>query len=237
MNRSRFAGILIAALAVALPLAAQRAKKAEAPASPAIAEDKGRFRVTVDGQPTGSEDFTISRAGNEWIARGTVDIPGEGGISKLTSKLRLAADGSPIAYEYDWTPAVGKKIAATATFQDGNARVETQFQGTTPFVQEFKFDSPRVAILDNNLHHQYAILARLYDWDKKGAQDIPVLIPQLQTPGVISVHWLGPQDVNGTKLDLLRVRSAELEVDAYFDSARRLMRISVPASKAEVIRE
>jgi hypothetical protein len=235
MNRPRFTVILIAALAVALPLVAQRAKKGEAPA--AFAEDKGRFRVTVDGQPTGSEDFSISRAGNEWIARGTVDIPGEGGVSKLTAKLRFAADGSPIEYQYDWSPATGKKIAATATFQEGTARVETQFQGTTPFVQEFKFETSRVIILDNNLHHHFAILARLYDWEKKGAQDIPVLIPQLQTPGVISVQWLGPQDVNGTKLDLLRVRSAELEVDAYFDSARRLIRISVPASKAEVVRE
>jgi hypothetical protein len=235
MNRPRFTVILIAALAVALPLTAQREKKGEAPA--ALAEDKGRFRVTVDGQPTGSEDFSISRAGNEWIARGTVEIPGEGGVSKLTAKLRFAADGSPIEYQYDWSPAAGKKIAATATFQEGTARVETQFQGTTPFVQEFKFETSRVIILDNNLHHHYAILARLYDWEKKGAQDIPVLIPQLQTPGVISVQWLGPQDVGGTKLDLLRVRSAELEVDAYFDSARRLIRISVPASKAEVIRE
>jgi hypothetical protein len=236
MNRSHRIVLLIVALGVVWPLAAQRAKKGEAPAA-ALAEDKGRFRVVLDGQPTGTEDFSIVRSGNEWIARGAVEIPGEGGVSKLTSKLRLAANGAPLEYEYDWSPVNGKKIAAVVTFQDGTARVETQFQGTTPFVQEFKFDSPRVAVLDNNLHHQYAVLARLYDWEKKGAQDIPVLIPQLQTPGVISVHWLGPQDVDGTKLDLLRVRSAELEVDAYFDSSRRLTRISVPASKAEVIRE
>jgi hypothetical protein len=33
------------------------------------------------------------------------------------------------------------------------------------------------------------------------------------------------------------VKSADLEIDAYYDSARRLMHLAVPASKAEVVRE
>jgi hypothetical protein len=110
-------------------------------------------------------------------------------------------------------------------------------EGAAPFEQEFKFETPRVAILDNNLYHHYAILARLYDWEKKGSQSIPVLIPQDQTPGVISVDWIGPQEIGGVACDLVRVRSADLEIDVCYDSARRVVRLSAPASKAEVLRE
>lgn len=241
MSRFRFLLILAALLSIAWPAAAQKSGKKEAPkvaAPAAFSEDKGRFRVVVDGQPAGTEDFSITRSGSDWMARGTVEIPAEGGgVSKLSGRLRFAADGSPIQYEYDWSPHGGKKIAANITFQDGTARVESQMEGTQSFVQEFKFDTPRVAILDNNLYHQYAILARLYDWKKKGSQSIPVLIPQDQTPGTISVEWVGPQEVGGIKADVLRVHSADLEIDVYYDSARRVVRLAVPASKAEVLRE
>jgi hypothetical protein len=201
-------------------------------------EDKGRLRVVVDGQPAGTEEFTISRSGNDWMARGTVDIPSaEGGVSKLSARLRFADDGSPIEYQYDWSPHGGKKISANVTFQDGTARMEAQMEGGKPFLQEFKFETTRIAILDNNLYHQYAILARLYDWEKKGSQSIPVLIPQDQTPATITVDYVGQQPVGEARYETLRVTSADLEIDAYYDSAHRLMHLAVPASKAEVIRE
>lgn len=221
-------------VALALFLGAQ---KGDASQAAPFGEDRGRFRVMVEDQPAGTEDFAISRAGNDWVARGTVEIPTAGGVSKLTARLRFAANGAPIQYEYDWSPHGGKKISANVTFQDGTARMEAQMEGTTPFLQEFKFETPRVAILDNNLYHHYAVLARLYDWERKGSQTIPVLIPQDQTPATITVDYVGQQPVGSARYDTLRVKSADLEIDAYYDSTRRLMHLAVPASRAEVVRE
>jgi hypothetical protein len=109
-------------------------------------------------------------------------------------------------------------------------------QGTQPYTQTFTFQSPRVAILDNNLYDQYAILARLYDWQAKGAQTFSVLIPQELTPGSVTVESLGSQDVNGKKLTELQVKTEDLEVDLFLDG-NRLVRIVSPSTNAEILRE
>jgi hypothetical protein len=109
-------------------------------------------------------------------------------------------------------------------------------QGARPYNQKFTFNSPRIVVLDNNLYHQYAILFRLYDWDKKGVQSFSVLVPQEVTPGTITVESLGKQDVGGASLEELRVKTEDNEIDAFFDGPK-LMRILAPSANAEIIRE
>jgi hypothetical protein len=109
-------------------------------------------------------------------------------------------------------------------------------QAIRPFEQDFIFPSPRVAVLDNNLHSQYAMLAQLYDWNAKGQQTIPVLIPQDMTPGAISVESLGQKTVGGSTFEALRVSTADVEILAYYDSRHRLMRVEVPVAMVAVVR-
>jgi hypothetical protein len=109
-------------------------------------------------------------------------------------------------------------------------------EGARPFTQQFTFSSPRIAILDNNLYHQYSVLARLYDWGKKGAQTFSVLVPQEMTPGTVTVESLGKQDFGGTALEELSVKTEDIELDLYLDG-QRLVRIVAPSSNAEVTRE
>jgi len=216
------------------PRAGQKADSKPA-ATPVLAEDKGKFLVLLDGQPAGSEEFQISPSGNEWIARGKAEIsvPG-GGTTQVSAKLKLAADGSPL--EYEWSSQGPKKASATVVFERGTAKVELHLEGAKPYLQEFMFASPRVVVLDNNLYHHFTILARLYDWNTKGAQTFPVFIPQDLTPGTITVESAGFEEIEGHKLDVLKVRTVDLEINLYLDG-RRLVRIAAPASKAVVVRE
>ena len=98
------------------------------------------------------------------------------------------------------------------------------------------FSSPLIVILDNNLYDQYAVLAHIYDWEKKGPQTFPVLVPQENTPGTITVDSLGSQDVDGKKLDELSVKTEDLEVDVYLDGPR-VVRIVAPSANAEIVRQ
>lgn len=306
----------LACIAALSPAGAQRNRQG----SP-LAEERGTFRVLVGGQAAGVEEFQISRSGTEWLARGSMQI-GEGdNAARLTGRLKLRNDGSPISYEFEWKGADGKKSASAVLFQDSTAVIESQMAGAdasvqfgaslgdyhgegvlvvevprdsaaeraglkvgdvitklesqtvrsvaelneglrakgdlnrftvtvtreaetrnlqvrpAPFTQQFFFDSGRVVILDNNLYHHYAILAWLYDWEKKGAQPFNVLIPQDLTPGSVTVEATGQREVGGTRYDVLRMRAADLEVDLFVDRSKRLMRIEVPGSQAEVIRE
>ena len=212
--------------------------KALASASTAslFVEEKGRFKVLADGQPVAAEEFQISGNGGEWHARGNSEVPAAAGsTSKVNGKLDLTGDGRVLRYE--WSATSPKKASAVIEFSGSTAKMELRMDSAAPFNQDFTFESPRVVILDNNLYHHYAILARLYDWKAKGPQSFSVFIPQDTTPGIVLVEYAGPKVVEGVQLEMLRVRSADNELELYCDSSMRLLRISVPSSKVEIIRE
>ncbi len=214
----------------------QTTQKSAAPAATTFAPEKGKFRILLDGQQVGTEDFEISPDGNNWQARGVTEIrvPGADPV-RAHANLKMAPDGAPIRYE--WSVQAQKKISAVVEFEKGQAKIEAQLGGKEPYVQMFTFGSPRIVILDNNIYHQYAVLARMYDWNAKGAQTFPVLIPQGPVPGTITAEAVGPQDVAGAKLETLRVRTSDIEVNLYLDSSHRLARIAVTDSKVVVVRE
>jgi hypothetical protein len=153
---------------------------------------------------------------------------------KVNGTLNLHADGTPI--HYDWSTQGIKKASSTIAFSGTSASVELHIEGARPFSQDFTFNTPQVSVLDNNLYHQYELLARLYDRDAKGSQTFTVLVPQEMTPGIVTVDSLGKQESGGKQLEELRVRTEDNEIDLYLDG-QKLMRLVAPAANAEIIRE
>jgi hypothetical protein len=235
-----FASILIASI-LAAGASAGMPKVAGVPASPAnpkpggvFAQDKGTFRILVNGQQVGKEEFEISSRGGGWVAHDTSEIQGAGGTSHVTGTLELHADGTPARYE--WSAQGEKKASATIGFEGSTATINLHVEGAKPYTQQFTFNSPQVVILDNNLYYQYAVLARLYDWNRKGTQTFTVLVPQELTPGSVTVESAGTHDASGKKLEELAVKSPDLEVDLFLDG-QRLVRILSPTTNAEVLRD
>ncbi|MBZ5696173.1 MAG: hypothetical protein LAN36_12535 [Acidobacteriia bacterium] len=228
----------LAAAALATALAALLAFAASSPAgvksASLFAPEKGNFKIFVNGQQMGKEQFEIGPSSGNWVARGTSDIQSPDGTMHVSGTLELHADGTPAHYE--WSTEGAKKASATIGFSGSTATIELRLEGRRPFTQQLTFNSPQIVILDNNLYHQYAVLARLYDHDKKGAQTFSVLVPQELTPGSVTVESLGAQDVGGKKLEELTVKTEDLEVDLYLDGAR-LVRIAAPSTNAEIVRE
>jgi hypothetical protein len=207
-----------------------------ADSSSGVRAQKGKFRDTVNGRDVGSEEFEIASAESGWVVHGSATVhPPQGDETRITSQLQLRADGAPVHYE--WTTVTGSKTAhASVDFDHGTATIHVQANGGRPFTQQFFFRTPLVVILDDNLYHQYAILADLYDWSKKGQQTFSVLIPQEMMPGTITAEALAPDNSIGKNLNRLRVRSQDLEIILYLDG-NRLERISVPSANAEIIRQ
>jgi hypothetical protein len=201
----------------------------------AFAPDKGKFKILVNGQPAGTEEFSLSANGGNWIARGNAEIQTPQGATHVTGNLELRSDGVPVRYE--WTMQGAKKASSTIVFNGATANVELRMEGARPYTQQFTFNSDRVVVLDNNMYDQYAILARLYDWDKKGAQTFSVIVPQEMTPGNVTVESLGKQDAgSGEKLEQLRVKTEDIEINLFVDG-QRLVRIVSPSANAEIVRE
>ena len=243
---SKFSRLIVVAAALAICAAgaspffgATRTHSTSRPWAPdkkatGLAPDKGKFKILVNGQPSGKEEFEISSSGGNWLAKGNSEIQTPQGATKITGSLTTRADGSP--EHYDWSTQGAKKASAAIAFNADVATAELHMDGARPYTQQFTFNSPNVVILDDNMYHQYQILANLYDMDKKGAQTFAVLVPQELTPGNVTVEWLGKQDVDNKKMEALRVKTEDNEIDLYLDGSK-LMRLVAPAANAEVIRE
>jgi hypothetical protein len=199
-----------------------------------LVADKGTFKILVSGQQIGKEEFTIAPNGSDWTAHGSTELQSPKGNTHVAGSLVVHADGVPVRYE--WSTQGAKKASATIGFTGVTATVELHLEGAKPFTQQFTFAAPLVVVLDDNLYYQYTFLARLYDWDKKGEQSFAVLVPQEMTPGTVTVDSMGEQVVNGQKVQELRVRTEDNEIDLYVDGPK-LVRLVAPAANAEIIRE
>jgi hypothetical protein len=219
----------------AFSLAAQ--KKPAATSGPgAFAQDKGKLTIKLAGQTVGHEEFEIAPSGGGWLAKGTAEIkPPDGAASKVSGSLTLQPDGAPISY--NWSAQTDKTNGAHIVFANGVASITLEMQGARPFQQDLSFNTPLIAVLDNNLYHQYAVLARIYDWSKRGVQTFPVLIPQELTPGTITVQSTGSATSDGKTYEGLKVSTSDLEIQLLLDADHRLMRMEVPQAKVSVIRE
>jgi len=226
-------GLTLALACAALSFAAQ---KKNAPPNGVFVQDKGKFTIKLAGQTVGREEFEIAPAEGGWLAKGTSDIkPPEGAPSKVTGALTLQSDGAPISYQ--WTAQTEKTNGAHIVFANGIARITLEMQGARPFQQDLSFNTPLIAVLDNNLYYQYAVLARIYDWSKSGEQTFSVLIPQDLAPGTVKVVSTGSSTADGKTYEGLKVTSSDLEILLLLDTSHRLIRLEVPEAKVSVIRD
>jgi hypothetical protein len=220
---------------LAFGLLAYAAQK-KGPAGSVFSPDKGKLNILLDGKSVGREEFEITSSGGGWIAKGTTKInPPQGAASSVTGTLTLQPDGAPISYE--WTSQAEKTNGARILFANGVAKITLQMQGAHSFEQDLSFGSPFIIVLDNNLYHQYAVLARVYDWSRRGTQTYSVLVPQELLPGTLTVDWAGAVSADGKAYEGLRVSTSDLEVLLCLDTNHRLMRLEVPSAKVVVVRE
>ncbi len=49
-------------------------------ATPVFSADKGKLRITINGQTVGAEDFEISPSGDAWIERSSMSAHAPGGV-------------------------------------------------------------------------------------------------------------------------------------------------------------
>ena len=236
LRRNSFIALaVVMAFAVAVGFTVYAADKKAAPGSVFIA-DKGKFNILLDGASIGREEFEIEPSGATWIAKGSTSIKTpDGKSSKVTGTLTLQPDGAPLSY--DWAAQTDKNNSAHIVFVNGVAKTTLQMQGAAPYNQDNTFGSPLIAVLDNNLYHQFELLAHIYNWNKKGAQDFPVLIPQQLTPGTISVEATGTASAAGKSYEGLKATTSDIEILLYLDSSHKLIRLEVPASKVAVVSE
>src|SRR5579871_1295859 len=127
-------GVVLFVATAVLAISFARPASAAPPADGALAADKGKFRILVNGQEVGQEQFEIAATGTTWTASGTSEIHNGASINRSTGKLVLHTDATPA--KYDWSITGEKKAAATLTFAGTGVSVELRVDGARPFTQQ-----------------------------------------------------------------------------------------------------
>ena len=194
-------------------------------------KDKGVLRIYSNGQEIGVERFKIVPRAEGVRATAELQIKVEGvGRMKETANLVLRNGIEPISYKR--VQKSPKRGSATLTF--GPEKTTARYRTTEGGTQLMEYFLPKnVVILDTNFFHHYTFLVRQYDFLSGGTQHMNVLVPQEMRPGMVRVEHAG----NDQSLRKLVVRTDKLEIRIWTDAAGRLMKLTVPSAKVEVLRE
>lgn len=170
--------------------------------------ENSEFRVTVNGERIGTEEFAIARNGDGFVATGRTRLDFDGQRIDVRSRMRLDELFNPIEYEY----RSGEQVlhveivdqVAVITFNVDGQRTS----------QDVRFPSGGMIVDDNFFHHYMLLLYRM----RESGGIVPVFVPQQMTVGPLEVNPLG----NGT----YQLSSENLQLFATADEDGRLVRLA-----------
>ncbi len=180
--------------------------------------ENSRFTVSVDGERVGTEEFSLVRNGDGFLATGHTRLEINGQRVDVRSRMELDGGFNPIAYEYrSGDQVLSVEIAGQV------AEIEFMVDGQrTPY--EVRFPLGGMIVDDNFFHHYMLVLYRL---GVRGGT-VPVIVPQQMTLGALEVARVG----EGT----YEMRSENLQLRATTDEEGRLLRLALPDSNVVVER-
>ena len=180
--------------------------------------ESARFTVRVDGERVGTEEFSVSKDGSGFIARGHTRLRIEGSSVDVRSRMELDKDLNPTFYEYRFEDTLIRVRLASPV-----SEVEYTVEGQrTPYDVRIPTNG---MIVDNNFFHHYLLL--LYKVGNEGGE-LPVFVP--------SAMQLGSVRVRPTGYLTYELDSSNLKLQATTDSNGRLLRLVLPDSNVVVER-
>jgi hypothetical protein len=201
--------------------------------------DSGVFVILADQKKIGTEKFKITESadGIEATAQIEVEAPGAPKITE-TASLKIGKNRMPISYIRQQTAP--KKGTLTVDFGTPESKLSSKTsEGSDDRL--FYLPSERLAVLDTNLFHQYAVLIREYDITQGGAQLFNVFVPQEATPGTLRLEFLGneQQTIGKASRDMghFQITTDEVKMDLWATPKGELYKISIAQAKLEVVRQ
>jgi hypothetical protein len=237
---------ILASLVLLASAATARNKSVEVPAANLV--DEGTFAIFQNGQRVATEDFTIRQLPGSSLASSHLRLDSGGSTLEQTTQLALLPDGSLSRYE--WQQLSPARRSATVEPKDQVLMMHTVAEGKSS--DHSFFLTPAAFILDDYVFSSREVLLWRYlatsckQRDTGDGCDLvrarfPVLVPRRSTSGEVFVEFKGYDDtpLNGRPQHL---RHFLIETDGpdwhlWLDDKHKLLRISVPDSNIEVLRQ
>ncbi|MGD8360613.1 MAG: DUF6134 family protein [Gemmatimonadota bacterium] len=197
-----------------------------------VSVDEGAFRLTVNGEVVGREEFSIRRVGRgseaRLILRGTVDMDSPQGHRTLAPAMEATgAEMAVTAYQVKVTGSRASEIYVTLSGRRYMAKV---ISARGEEVREFRA-GPGSILLDRDVAHQYFLLLPFLD--RSDAVSLTVLSPVAGEQTRLTFRRIGEEEVRiGTQL--IQGRHYRLEGgadsgDVWFDEQGRVLKVTFPS--------
>lgn len=233
-------------LALILPGITRATPKEKAPEGQHV--DSGSFGVFMNGHRVGTETFSITQNSNGSVIQSEFKTEGSPDQTAQSSEMQLTAAGD--IRRYDWkelSPGKGQSVVVP------NDQFLTQKWSAGP--QEKQQEQPYLLpastkILDDYFFVHREVLAWKYlatvcSREKEGLRcpraQFGTMNPHQHSSATASMEYLGPDKVtvHGTeqKLDKLELKSEAGSWLLWLDDQFKLVRISIPGERTEVVRD
>jgi hypothetical protein len=229
-------------LSAGLKVTAQNKKSGSAAPLLYSGNESGTFRIYFSGAEIGQEKFQITESGSSVKASAETRLTIERDKEKVSFLIRPVLEFSrffePVSYEIGQESGPNK-TKARVTFK--GAKSDAVYEsGKETDARQIDLQKD-VLVLDDNVFHQYIILAKRYDFAKGGIQEFSAFVPQQFIAGGVSVSDKGMEAVQvlsqNVKLQHLLVDTGELQISLWLDDRHNLRKLAVPKSGVEVVRE
>lgn len=229
---------LTSALAAILLTAAAAAAQTPAPAGPA--EGTAAFTIFSGTTAIGSEEVTVTRAGDVWRVSSTGRQRSPAPLVINSFELTLAADWHPRELKID-ALLRDQPISSTTTFGVTTAVTDYLQNGQRASVTHQI--SPRTIVLPNAFYAAYEVLAARLVTAAQGTAFKVFVVPQIEIDAVVrSVSDQKVVTTSGT-VSLKRYEltisnpGGELPLTVEVDERGRLARVVIPAAQLSVVRD
>jgi len=211
--------------------------------------DSGSFGIFVNGRRVGTEKFAIEQK-NTNVSVADSEITVEDGNAKITqtAEMRVAPNGDLLSYV--WKGLSPRKEESTVEPKD-----QLLVEHVMPADQK-KMDVPYVlpastVILDDNFFSHRELLVWRYlatgcvvkpnEGRMCGATHFGILVPHQHTSASATMELTGREQINfkgkQQELNKFRIESDGVVWNLWVSDDYKVMKISVPASNVEVVRD
>jgi hypothetical protein len=198
-------------------------------AAQGVVVDQGRFRVSIEGRGSGTEEFTIRRAGlgreDAIFANGVVNL-GEAGTAQVIRPLLRATPPEGIATEYQ--VEVEGADSMTLRLRSAGRRYVAVIRSSVGEEQREFPAHEGTRVLEVDVAHHYYFLRNV----REGSVT-PVLEPRARTRGELLAGPSTDQELPSGST-VVESRRVEFSVDGetrtvWFDRLGRVLRVEIPA--------
>lgn len=211
--------------------------------------DSGSFGIFINGRRVGTEKFTIEQKDSN-VSVANSEITVDDGHSKITqtAEMRVAPNGDLLSYV--WKGLSPQKEQSTVEPRD-----QLLVEHVVPADQK-KMDVPYVlpastVILDDNFFSQRELLVWRYlatgcvvkpnEGRMCGATHFGILVPHQHTSASATMELTGREQINvkgrQQELNKFRIESDGVVWNLWVSDDYKVMKMSVPSSNVEVVRD